>query len=66
MHYHLGQVEVVMMGMMVINYIVESVSTMQNEAHRSYLFIQWLRKRYSHLLGPDYSETEVCTRQTLK
>merc|ERR1719430_954473 len=21
---------------------------------------QWLRKRYSHLLGPDYSETEVC------
>ena len=35
MHYHLGQVEVVMMVMMVINYIVESVSTMQNEAHRS-------------------------------
>ena len=63
MHYHLGQVEVVMM---VINYIVESVSTIQNKPHRSYLFIQWLRKRYSHLLGPDYSETEVCTRQTLK
>ena len=21
--------------------------------------VQWLRKRYSHLLGPDYSETEV-------
>jgi len=25
---------------------------------------QWLRKRYSHLLGPDYSETEVLVRST--
>jgi len=25
---------------------------------------QWLRKRYTHLLGPDYSETEVRVRST--
>jgi len=25
---------------------------------------KWLRKRYSHLLGPDYSETEVWVRST--
>jgi len=25
---------------------------------------QWLRKRYAHLLGPDYSETEVRVRST--
>ena len=29
--------------------------------------MQWLRKRYSHLLGPDYSETEVsCPLKRLK